>query len=337
MYRMAHPSESVTQRNKISKFSYKLWDLSQKNLKPYYYIKAFSRFLVPRFCSRFLLKFKLKQIRNFDPEYVFSRVDYYNKLSGAFSRKDELALLKDNKLPERQRAYFFDSYEYIRYFSFRKRTNFLFGDITQVPDLPAFTKSRPIRGDNCNSIILKLDKTRHFLFVKDKVPFTAKKDMLIGRSAANQIHRMKFLEMYFNHPLCNVGQINRNENSPKWQVNKMTLREHLDYKFILCLEGHDVATNLKWVMSSNSLAVMPKPVYETWFMEGTLIPNYHYVEIKQDYSDLAERLKYYTEHVDEAMQIIQNANNYVKQFQHKKRESLISLLVIQKYFEKTGQ
>lgn len=59
-----------------------------------------------------------------------------------------------------------------------------------------------------------------------------------------------------------------------------TIREHLDYKFIMAIEGNDVASNLKWVMSSNSLAVMPRPTCETWFMEGTLIPDYHYIEVR---------------------------------------------------------
>ena len=40
---------------------------------------------------------------------------------------------------------------------------------------------------------------------------------------------------------------------------KKTIREHLDYKFIMALEGNDVASNLKWVMSSNSIAVMTRP------------------------------------------------------------------------------
>ena len=39
----------------------------------------------------------------------------------------------------------------------------------------------------------------------------------------------------------------------------LTIREHLDYKFIMALEGNDVASNLKWVMSSNSIAVMTRP------------------------------------------------------------------------------
>ena len=117
----------------------------------------------------------------------------------------------------------------------------------------------------------------------------------------------------------------------------MTIADHLKYKFILALEGNDVASNLKWVMSSNSVAVMPRPTCETWFMEGTLIPNYHYIEIKPDFSDLEERLNHYIQHPNEAESIIKHAHEYVNQFKDKKREDIISLLVLDKYFRMTGQ
>jgi len=122
-----------------------------------------------------------------------------------------------------------------------------------------------------------------------------------------------------------------------WQKPKMSLAKQLQYKFILCIEGNDVASNLKWVMSSNSIAFMVKPTYETWFMEGTLVPNHHYVLLKDDYSDLEEKIEYYSTHIDEALTIVKNANDYVTQFKDKKREDLISLLVLKKYFEKSGQ
>ena len=44
-------------------------------------------------------------------------------------------------------------------------------------------------------------------------------------------------------------------------------------------------------MSSNSVAVMPRPKYESWFMEGRLQPGVHYIEIKDDYSDLEPKNK----------------------------------------------
>jgi len=90
-------------------------------------------------------------------------------------------------------------------------------------------------------------------------------------------------------------------------------------------------------MSSNSLAVMPRPKYETWFMEGVLLPDHHYVCIKDDYSDLEEKLTFYINNPNKAEAIIKNANAYVAQFKNKPQEALISLLVLDKYFEKTNQ
>ena len=115
----------------------------------------------------------------------------------------------------------------------------------------------------------------------------------------------------------------------------MTIREHLSYKFIMALEGNDVASNLKWIMSSNSIAVMPHPTYETWFMEGTLIPDYHYIEVKADYSDLEAKIDYYISHPDEAQSIINHAHEYVDKFRNPQRECIISMLVLDKYFRTT--
>ena len=105
----------------------------------------------------------------------------------------------------------------------------------------------------------------------------------------------------------------------------------------MCVEGVDVATNLKWVMSSNSIAVMPRPEIESWFMENKLIPEKHYIEIKEDYSDLESKIKYYIKNPEKCKRIIKNANDYVEQFKNKRREDLISLLVLEKYFHFTGQ
>lgn len=216
------------------------------------------------------------------------------------------------------------------------RAHFLPGDITYVPNEPALVKSRPLTELNENAVLLKLNKVRHFIFIRDTKPFHQKKNMLVGRAVVKVPHRIRFYEQYFNHPLCNLGQINRGRNE-QWIKPKLSIKEHLDYKFILCLEGYDVATNLKWVMSSGSLAVMPEPTYETWFMEGRLIPGYHYVRINSDYSDLESQLTYYITHSDEALSIIQNANEWVKQFTDKKTEHLISLMVLEKYFNLTDQ
>jgi hypothetical protein len=72
-------------------------------------------------------------------------------------------------------------------------------------------------------------------------------------------------------------------------------------------------------------------------MEGQLIPDHHYIEIKEDYSNLEERLDYFIKHPEEAMAINRNAKRYVAQFQDQENETLLSLLVLEKYFKYTGQ
>ena len=215
----------------------------------------------------------------------------------------------------------------------------LFGDITHVPDLPSIVKSRPIEKNNYNSILMKLNKVRHFTFTNDKNKFENKFNKLIGRSAISKKHkkRIDFFKMYFNNDLCDLGAINKDTPYPEWLKNKISIEDHLKYKFIMCVEGVDVATNLKWVMSSNSIAVMPKPKIESWFMESKLIPNKHFIEIKEDYSDLEEKIEFYITRPEECKEIIKNANQYISQFKNKNREDLISLLVLEKYFHFTNQ
>lgn len=304
----------------------------------YYSVNAL-RQMMPKWLFRLRLRRRLASLSGRkDREYIERRVDYYNKLKPGAALPPSAPTLGEHRITG-QKVYYYDSYQYTRWFPDRFRWSFLPGDINFVPDCPSVVKSRPIGPDNANGVLLKLNKVRHFIFVNDPVPFERKKDMVIFRGKVKgKPLRRRFMEMYFGHPLCDLGDVSRNTTDPaEWRTEKKTIREHLEYKFVMALEGNDVASNLKWIMSSNSIAVMPKPTCETWFMEGTLIPDYHYIEIKPDFSDLEERLRYYMAHVDEALAIIRHANEYVEQFKNKEREDLISLLVLDKYFRMTGQ
>jgi hypothetical protein len=308
----------------------------KKNKLPYY-AKNIARQLIPSMLYQSALKTKLQGINKLDKAAVQDRVNYYNKLSTISPLGDNPTVLGRMEIFKSPKAYNFDTYEYTRYFGKQLKANFLFGDVIHVANVPSIQKSRPVSDDNSNAILLKLDKKRHFVFIKDTVKFEAKKDMLIGRGVMSQPHRIRFMELYFGNPLCNLGQVNKNGGNPNWIKPKISINDHLQYKFILSLEGNDVATNLKWIMSSNSIAVMPKPKYETWFMEGRLIPGYHYIPIKDDFSDLEKQLNYYISNPQKAAAIVDNANTYVKQFLNKRQEDLISLLVLEKYFYYTGQ
>jgi hypothetical protein len=61
------------------------------------------------------------------------------------------------------------------------------------------------------------------------------------------------------------------------------------YRYLVSVEGNDVATNLKWALASGCVVLMPKPRVETFFAEGMLKPYVHYVPISDDTSDLEEK------------------------------------------------
>ena len=318
-----------------------------KNSKWKYFCLSYFSLYIPRFVSIRLRKKALKSLANrADKGYILSRVEYYNQLNAnvqfdkvAFEK--QLVELKQQKIGHPS-VYYLDSFVYAKRFPLNYKWHLLPGDITHVPSVPAITKTRPLGVDNTNSVLLKLDKVRHFIFVKDRKPFRKKKNKAIFRGLIGQVgggnvkrNRLTFVEKFFGHPLFDIGVIDKGYQ--QWQTDKLTIRQHLNYKFVISLEGNDVASNLKWIMSSNSVAVMPRPTCESWFMEGKLIPNYHYIEIKADFSDVEERLNHYIAHPEEAEAIIQHAHEYVDQFRDSKRERLITYLVLQKYFLFTEQ
>ncbi|MDG2281115.1 MAG: glycosyl transferase family 90 [Flavicella sp.] len=309
-----------------------------KKIKIFYYIRTNLIQLVPNWYNHLYRKNLKKRFSSTEEiEYIENRVNYYNKLEPSIINSDAKRIADLSLKESIKKVYYYDSVEYLKYFDEQLLINTLYGDITHTPNIPSIVKSRPVINNN-NSTVLNLNRIRHFVFIKDRIKYSNKKNQLIGRGYVDhsKFLRIRFLEKHFNNPLCDIGHTN-NYNNNEWLVNFVPVHKQLQYKFILCWEGNDVATNLKYVMSSNSLAISTKPKYETWFMEGTLIGGFHYVEIKDDFSDLDEKINYYSKNIEEAKKIIQNANAYTKQFQNKKREDLISILVLEKYFRNTNQ
>lgn len=74
--------------------------------------------------------------------------------------------------------------------------------------------------------------------------------------------------------------------------NRLTMAEFLENKYLLALEGNDVASGLKWMMASNSCVLMPLPSVESWFCESLLEPWKHYVPLKPDLSDLEQKVEW---------------------------------------------
>lgn len=316
-----------------------LIDQLQKHLYKYdYYTRRSLASLIPSSYWRQHLKDHLHQFANLTPpqqQVVLERVNYYNKLNQPFAFPRPLNFDDQLYQGKKSAAYMLDFKGLIRYFPDEVNFSYWFGDITRVPDFPTFLKSRPIDHStaNANSVLLKLNKIRHYYVVKDRLAFAQKIPRLVWRGKSNQPDRVAMLKRFYESSLCDVGDTHYPDRRTIYQRPFLSIPQQLQYRYVLSIEGNDVATNLKWIMASNSVCFMRKPRYETWFMEGRLIPDVHYVLLKDDHSDMEEKVRFYNDHPELAMAIVRNANAWVKQFFDESSERLISLMVMQKYFQ----
>ncbi len=302
----------------------------------YYYLTNYVYNSLPPIYFKWKYNNIIKKSKLWNQNYLEYRINYYCKIQNEFNLPNNIKPIKYFK-KTKGTGYFLDLKEFLHFFHNFTRLAYHFGDETHINSYPTLFKARPLNKSNENSILFKLNKRRHFKFVQDHLAFNDKIDQLVWRGAAYQPNRQYFVQKFWNHSLFEVGQTNKPKENVPWQKKFMSIDEQLRYKFIFCGEGNDVASNLKWAMSSHSLCMMPKPTCETWFMEGTLIPDYHYVEIATDFSDLVEKIEYYLKNQDKALKIIQNANDYVLQFMDKDREDYLCIKVLEKYVHLSQQ
>lgn len=309
-----------------------------------YFASCFGLYYMPGFVSRMFYGKSLAGLSDREREEVERRVSYYVNLpenSGINSSQaiEVRAFSYPYGQKKKHTTYFFDLYPYMRQMPQHLRFHYLAGDVDFETEAPTFVKARPVtNGLATNSVLCRLNSIRHFRFVKDHLAFRDKDNIVVSRNVVQQQPwRSRLLELYCGHPATDFGQINSNEGRAEWVKPFLSIEQQLTHKFIMCIRGHDVATNLKWVMSSNSIAVMPRPTVESWFMEGLLKPDYHYIEIKDDYSDLIEKIEWFISHPKDAEEINHNAHLWVERFRDKRLERIIMSEVVRRYFEQTGQ
>ena len=210
-----------------------------------------------------------------------------------------------------------------------------FGDVIDHFDQPTFTKSRPILERKNNNILLPLDSIRHFKFFNDSTNYFSKKDNAVWRGAAYFEHRKRFLAACTNISHLDVADTSKRENDPNLlkPSNYLTISEQLQSKFIFAIEGYDVASNLKWIMGSNSIPIMPKPKFESWFCESTLIPGEHYIEIASDFSNIEQIIDDYLSKPKLCKEISENGKVYAACYSSPKRQYSIAREVAERYFE----
>ncbi len=299
-----------------------------------YYTRGVLRDLLPYPIQAYRLRrlYRTLEATGLDP-HLLERVHYYNRVEPGAVLRDGV---RAGSVSNEGSYYLYDLREHLNYFSRDLMVDYEFGDVTFHLNSPGFVKSRPISVSDRNSVVLKLDKLRHFNWPRDGYGFSDKMKAVVWRGAMHSELRKILVNKFHHHPRHDIGHITKAYDSvaPKpW----LSSADQFRYRYMLSIESVDVATNLKMVLSSQSLCLMPRPRYESWLMEGKLVDGIHYVGLRDDFADLDEKVEYYDRHESEALAIIANANRFMEQFADPNTERLISILVMQKYFENTGQ
>ncbi len=164
---------------------------TRKNSKLFYFSRAVFSYLVPDFFLRRLLKRELAGIdKRHDKDEIISRAAYYckHRLFDSVGLPPDAVAVRNFKMPKRLHANYFETREFVRWFNLDFRFSMFPGDVTEVlPAFPTIVKARPVDATdgNANSIILNLNKVRHFVFVKDKLKFRDKKPIAVFRGKVN--------------------------------------------------------------------------------------------------------------------------------------------------------
>ena len=113
----------------------------------------------------------------------------------------------------------------------------------------------------------------------------------------------------------------------------LTVPQMLQYKYVISIPGKDKDSGLNWKLASNSVVLMAKPQLESWLMEGMLQPRVHYIQLKDDYSDLDDVLTWCRANDDACQEIVRNANQFMTQFENMETETRIFSRIKQFYLQ----
>jgi len=271
----------------------------------------------------------------YDTKFILENSNVYEIGDGRLH--DRIILLNSEKLKTIERIRNYSKYLVDNADLFQNK-EFLYSMGDQIHNkelLPVICKTTSLLHPH---IITKLNHSRHWENVlsvnANDIPYTQKKNSIVWRGTTTGFSkRNPVVEKYHNHPIFNIGfnrllHGNLTKNPAK---GDLSIKEQLEYKFILSIEGNDVASGLKWQLYSNSVVIMAKPTCISWAMEDRLKPYFHYIPVKDDYSNLVEVFNWALRNEAACRAISKNAKAFIKQFLDEAKEKEIHRRIIKRY------
>ena len=211
------------------------------------------------------------------------------------------------------------------------------GDRQNGVEWPIFIKTRQIHPDfsgvreNTSSILALLNEGRHFsarnfeVAREDNIEWEQKNDSLVWRGGTSgTFARLDIVEKYFNATddgidvaFSSIGktgltQLGLESVTKRYLRGKLSVEELLKHKYLLSIEGNDVASGLKWMLYSKSVVFMTPPKVESWAMEALLVPYYHYIPLAPDHSDIRQKVEWARRNDDLCHRISKQATRYME-------------------------
>jgi len=297
-----------------------------------------------------------------DPKIIADYFGKYNyeklyKIGGLYNVNDIVShsiyeIIEKKLIPDMFYKVYFNDYanllkqKLIKYNHTDKKFLCDFCDIFYVINNYKLVKNRYSKEEKKTVILRSLNFKRHWYNYYNRpadIPFEEKIDKVYWRGTTtgnekNFPNRFDLVKKYYDeHTDIDVGfsfVCQGNEKYMRYVKGKDDIGALLNHKYILSLEGNDKDSGLNWKLNSNSLIFMPAPRCFSWLMEDKLIPDYHYILIKDNYSDLHEKLKWCKNNQGKCKEIIRNAHDYMRQFFDESKEELLEKKVLDVYFEK---
>ncbi|RAH99469.1 hypothetical protein DLJ53_23410 [Acuticoccus sediminis] len=236
-----------------------------------------------------------------------------------------------------------------------RRFQLVIGDDLRPSTSPTFHKARRVDSGGC-SILLPLNDERHFKPVDDvganDIPFDEKASRVVWRGSTtgvfwaepygsryfiyrdwDAIARNEALDLGFSGivQLQQVGFTPRHGEIERCKKPRLTQKEQLEAKYLLVLEGNDLASGLKWILASNSVVLMPRCRNESWACESYLVPGVHYVEVAYDLSDLGEVFAWCEANPAACREIAENGKRFMQAFRDPDVERSLFDRVVREY------
>jgi len=96
-------------------------------------------------------------------------------------------------------------------------------------------------------------------------------------------------------------------NDNQYWTNEETIQTHLQYKYILVIDGTCTASALQWVFASGSVPIVITHPDNNWWFKSYLKPMENYVPVEYDLSDLSSKIEWLIENDDKALGIANGA------------------------------